>query len=51
MNLWWSMHGYALYIWSSYGVVGVVLGGYAIYTHLYGQRVSKILKQLSSKIL
>ena len=51
MSSWFSMHGYAMYVWSSYGIVGAVLAGYSMYTYIYGKRVYKILKKTSGKIL
>lgn len=29
---WWSMGGYALYVWSSFGLTGLVLLGGAIWS-------------------
>ena len=42
------MHGYAMYVWSSYGIVAVVLGGYALYSIIYRKRVYALLKKSNS---
>ena len=48
MNSWFSMHGYAIYVWPSYGIVALVLGFYAVYTNSYRNRVYASLKKASS---
>ena len=48
MSSWFSMHGYAIYVWSSYGIVALVLSFYTLYTNSYSKRVNASLKKAIS---
>ena len=41
---WFNMHGYALYVWSAYGIVAVVLSLQVISVKLYAKKVRGILR-------
>lgn len=45
MTTWWLMHGYAAYIWPSYGLVFGVLIANALQAYRRARQVRQLLQQ------
>ena len=43
---WFNMHGYAVYIWSAYGIAAIVLSAHAISAKLYAKKILQLLRSL-----